>query len=30
VLLWALVLWLRELRNPTPPMVSSDAAHGPP
>jgi hypothetical protein len=27
-LLWALVLWLRELRNPPP--VSSDAAHGPP
>jgi hypothetical protein len=30
VLLWALVLWLRELRNPPAPTVSSDAAHGPP
>jgi hypothetical protein len=30
VLLWALVLWLRELRNPPAPAVSSDAAHGPP
>jgi len=29
VLLWALVLWLRELRHP-PPAAPTDAAHGPP